>query len=153
MTLLTEFHLVKPTVFPVVMCECERWTVKKAKHQELMLLNCGVGEDSWVLWTARRSNHSILKEINCEYSLDGLVLKLQSFGHLMQEPTHWKRPWCSERLRARVEGGIRELDGWMASLTGWTWVCKIVKDRKSCILQSMGLQKVRHNLATEQQLI
>ena len=45
-TLLTKFHLVKPTVFPVAMCECERWTVKKAKNQELMLLNCGVGKDS-----------------------------------------------------------------------------------------------------------
>ena len=51
-----------------------------------MLLNCGVGEDSWVPWTARRSNQSILKEISPEYSLDRLVLKLtlQYFGHLMR---------------------------------------------------------------------
>ena len=52
----------------------------------MMLLNCGVGEDSRVPWTARRSNQSILKEINPEYTLEGLVLKLkhQNFGHLMQ---------------------------------------------------------------------
>ena len=49
-----------------------------------MLLNCGVGKDSGVPWTARRSNQSILKEINPEYSLDGLMLKLQNFSHLMQ---------------------------------------------------------------------
>ena len=52
--------------------------------EELMLSNCGVGEDSLrVLWTARRSNQSILKEINPEYSLEGLMLKLQYFDHLM----------------------------------------------------------------------
>ena len=51
--------------------------------EELMLLNCGVGEDSRVLWTARRSNQSILKEISPEYSLEGLMLKLQYFGQLM----------------------------------------------------------------------
>ena len=47
-----------------------------------MLLNCGAGEDSRVPWTARRSNQSILKEINSEYSFEGLMLKLQYFGHL-----------------------------------------------------------------------
>ena len=49
-----------------------------------MLLNCGVGEDSRASWTARRSNQSILKKINPEYSLEGLMRKLQYFGHLMQ---------------------------------------------------------------------
>ena len=66
---------------------CESWTVKKAERWKLMLLNCGIGEDSWVPWTARRSNQSILKEISPEYSLEGLTLKLklklQFFGHLM----------------------------------------------------------------------
>ena len=67
-------------VFPVVMYECESWTIKKAEAKELILLNCG--EDSWA---ARRSNQSILKEISPEYSLEGLMLKLklQYFGHLM----------------------------------------------------------------------
>ena len=74
-------------VFPVVMYGCESWTVKKAEHQRIdaFQLRC------WkrllrVPWTARRSNQSILKEISPEYSLEGLMLKLelQYFGHLKQ---------------------------------------------------------------------
>ena len=57
-TLPTKIHLVKAMVFPVVMYGCESWTIKST--EELMLLNCGIGEDSWVPWTARRSNQSIL---------------------------------------------------------------------------------------------
>jgi len=64
-------------VFPVVTYRCESWTIKKADAKELMLLNCGVGEDYFrVPWTARRSNQSILREISPEYSLKGLILKL-----------------------------------------------------------------------------
>ena len=72
-------------VFPVVMYGCESWTIKLSA-EELMLLNCGVREDSRVPWTAKRSNHFILKEISPEYSLEGLMLKLklQYFDHLMQ---------------------------------------------------------------------
>ena len=58
-TLPTKVHLVKAVVFPVVMYGCEFWTVKKAEHQRIDALNCGVGEDSQVPWTARRSNQSI----------------------------------------------------------------------------------------------
>ena len=84
-TLPTKVHLVKAIVFPVVMNGCESWTTKKAEHQKIDTLNCGVGEDSRVPWTARRSNQSILKEISLEYSLEGLILKLklQYFDHLM----------------------------------------------------------------------
>ena len=70
-------------VFPVVMYGCYSWTIKKTKSKELMLLNCGVPEDSVsVPWTARRSNQSMLKEISLEYSLEELMLKLklQYFG-------------------------------------------------------------------------
>ena len=84
-TLSTKVHLVKAMVFPVVIYECESWTIKKAEHRiiDAFELWC------WrrllrVPWTARRSNQSILKEINPEYSLEGLMLKLQYFGHLMQ---------------------------------------------------------------------
>ena len=61
--------------------------------KELILLNCGVGEDLRIPWKARRSNHSILKEINPEYSLEGVMLKLklQYFGHLMQRADLLKR--------------------------------------------------------------
>ena len=83
-TLPTKVRLVKAMVFPVVMQRCESWTVKKAECQRI---------DAFELWywrrllrfpwTSRRSNQSILKEISPEYSLEGLMLKLQYFGHLM----------------------------------------------------------------------
>ena len=83
-TLPTKVRVVKAVVFPVVTYECESWTIKKAEHQRIDAF------ELWccrrllrVLWTARRSNQSILKEINPEYSLEGLMLKLQYFGHLM----------------------------------------------------------------------
>ena len=100
---------------------------------------------------------SILKEINPEYSLEGLMLKLklQYFGHLMQRTdSFWKRPWCWEGLRAR-EGGDRGWDGWMASLTWWTWVWansgRQWRIRKSVMLQSMGSQRAGRDWAAEQQ--
>ena len=75
-TLPTKFHLVKGTVFPVVMYGCESWTIKRAEHHELMLLNCSVGRRLLrISQTARRSNQSVLKEISPEYSLEGLRLK------------------------------------------------------------------------------
>ena len=85
-TFLTKLHIVKAMVFPVVMCGCECWTIKKAEHWRI---------DDFELWcwrrllripcAARRSNQSILKEISPEYSLEGLMLKvkLQYFVHLM----------------------------------------------------------------------
>ena len=90
-TLLTKVYLVKATVFPVVMYECESWTIKKSECQrtDAFELKC------WrkllrVRWTARRSNQSIIKEISPEYTLEGLMLKLklEYFGYLMQELTH-----------------------------------------------------------------
>ena len=85
-TLPTKVRLVKTTVFPVVTCGCESWTVKKAEHQKIdaFELWCWI-RLLRVPWTARRSSQSILKEISPEYSLQGLMLKLklQYFGHLM----------------------------------------------------------------------
>ena len=76
-----------------------------------------------VLWTARRCNQSILKEISPEYSMEGLMLKLklQYLDTWCEELTHWKRPWFWERLKPG-EGYDRGWDGWMTSLTGWTWI-------------------------------
>ena len=83
-TLQTNIHLVKAMVFPVVMYECEIWTIKNTEWRRIgaFELRC------WrrllrVPWIARRSNQSILKEINPEYSLQGLMMKFQYFGHLM----------------------------------------------------------------------
>ena len=82
-TLPTEFHLVKPMVFPVVMYVRERWTVKKAECQRTDAFE--LRRLLRVPWTARRSNQSILKEISPGISLEvmKLKLKLQYFGHLM----------------------------------------------------------------------
>ena len=77
-----------------------------------------------VPWTERTSNQSILKEISLGCSLEGLLLKLklQYFGHLMGRMTHWKRPWCWERLKVGGEEDDRGWDGWMESPMQWTWV-------------------------------
>ena len=108
-----------------------------------------------VPWTARRPNQSILKEISPGCSLEGLMLKLklQYFGHLMWRTDSLERPWCWERLRTGGEGNDRGWDGWMASLTQWTWVWV---DSGSCwwtgkpgVLRFMGLQGVGPDWATE----
>ena len=94
-TLPTKVHLVKAMVFPVVMYGCERWTIKKAERQRIDAFKLWCWRRLLAVpWTARRSNQSILKEISPEYSLEGLMLKLklQSFGHLMREEIHLKRP-------------------------------------------------------------
>ena len=83
-TLPTKVHTVKTTVFPGVTYKCESWTIKKAEHQRIDAFELWCWKRLLrVPWTARRSNQSILKEINPEYSLEGLMLKLQCFGHLM----------------------------------------------------------------------
>ena len=104
---------------------CESWTIKKAECQRIDVFELWCWRRLLrVPWTARRSNQSILKEISPEYSLEGLLLtlKLQYFGHLMWRTDSLKRPWSWEQLKARREGGNRGWDGWMASLTRWTWV-------------------------------
>ena len=124
-TLPTKVWLVKAMVFPVVMYECESWTIKKAEHRRIDAFELWYWRRLLrVLWTAMRSNQSILKEISPEYSLEGLMLKLklQYFGHLCEELTHWKRLWCWERLGAGQEGDDRGWDGWMVSQTRRTWV-------------------------------
>ena len=85
-TLPTKVHLVKAMVFPVVMCGCESWTIKKAEHRRIDAFELWCWRRLLrVPWTARRSNQSILKEISPEYSLEGLMLKLkmQYIGNLM----------------------------------------------------------------------
>ena len=107
-----------------------------------------------VPWMTRRSNHSILKEINPEYSLERLMLKLQYFGHLM----NWligKDPDAG-RIEGKRRGGYRGWDGWLASLTQWTWVWANSRRQwstgKPGVLQSMGSQRVGHDLVTEPQI-
>ena len=154
-TLPTNVHQVKAMVFPVVMYGRESWTIKKTEQQRIDAFELWCWRRVLrVPWTARRSSQSILKEISPEYSLEGLMLKLklQYFGHLIWI-THWKRSWCWERLKAGGEGDDRGWDGWMASLTRWAWVwvtsgCYWWTGRPG-VLQSMGLQRVWYDWATE----
>ena len=149
-TLPVKVHLVKAMVFPIVMYRCESWTIKKAEHWRIDAF----GLWYWrrllrVAWTARGSNQSILKEISPEYSLEGLMLKLKlQYFHLMWRTDSFERPWCWERLKAGREGDDRGWDGWMASLTQWTWVWVNSGSwwwtGRSGKLQSMRLQRVRH---------
>ena len=88
---------------------CESWTIKKPKCWRIDAFELWFWRRLLrVLWTARRSNQSILKEISPHYSLEGLMLKLKLWW---EELTHWKRPWCWERLKAGGEEDDRTGDG------------------------------------------
>ena len=118
-------YIVKAVFSPVVMNGCERWTIKKAECQRIDAFELWCWKRLvWVRWTARSSNKSMLKEINPEYSLEGLTLKpkLQYFGHWWEKPTHWKRPWCWERLKAEGREGRRGWDGEIVSPSQWIWI-------------------------------
>ena len=107
--------LVKAMIFPVVMYRCDSWTIKKAECQRID------ASELWcwrrllrVPWTARRSNQSIQKEISPEYSLEGLMLKLQYSGHLMQRADSFEKTLMlgkTERRQRRGWQRMRWLDG------------------------------------------
>ena len=123
--------------------------------KELMLSNCVAEEElSRVPWTARRSNQSILKStLNIHWK--DWCWSYNTLATWCKDMTHWKRHWCWERLKAGGEGDNRGWDGWMASLTQWTWVWANFKRQwragKPGVLHSSGSQRVRSKLATEQQ--
>ena len=105
-TLLSKVHIVKAMVFPVVMYGCESWTIKKAEHQRIDAFElCCWRRLLRVPWTARRSKQSILKEINLEYSLEGLKLKLQYFGHLMQGADSLEKTKTLGKIKGRRRRG------------------------------------------------
>ena len=113
----TKFHVVKAMVFPVVMCGCESWTIKKAEHRRIDAFELWCWRRLLkVLWTARRSNQSILQEISPEYSLEGLILKLklQYFGHLMGRTDSSKKTLMLGKIEGRKEKGMaeNEMVGW-----------------------------------------
>ena len=108
-----------------------------------------------VPWTARQSSQSILKEICPESSLEGLMLKLklQYFGLLMWRAESFEKTLMLGKIEVGGEEGDRGWDGWMASLTQWTWVWVNSGSwwwtGKPGMLQSMVLQRVRHDCTTE----
>ena len=106
-TLPTKVRLVKAMVFPGVMCGCESWTIKKAEGQRIDAFELWCWRRLLrVPWTTRRSNQSILKEIGPEYSLKDWCWSWNSntLATWFEELTHWKTPWCWERLKAGGEG-------------------------------------------------
>ena len=154
-TLPTKVRLVKAMVFPVVMyVRVGLW--RKLSPEELMHLNCGIGEDSWQslglqgdptspFW--RRSALGFHWKEWC-WSWNSSTLATSC-----KELTHWKRLWCWEGLGARGEGDDRGWDGWMASPTWRTWVWVNSGSwwwtGRPGVLRFMGLQRVGHDWATE----
>ena len=121
-SLPTKVHLVKATVFPVVMDGCESWTIKKAKCRRIDAFELWCWRRHLrVPWTARRSNQSILKVISPEYSLEGLMLKLklQYFGPLAKNRLIWKDPDAGKDWRWEEKGTTEdEMVGWHHWLYG-----------------------------------
>ena len=148
-------HLVKAVVFPVLMYRCENWTIKSAEHRRIDAFELWCWRKKLTVpWIARSSNQSILKEINPEYSLEGLLLKLQYFGHLIQIANSLEKTLMLGKTESRKRRGwqrTRWFDGNTDSMdmslskSGRWW-----RTRKPSILQSMGSQRVRHDWATEQ---
>ena len=129
LNITTKIRIVKGMVFPAVIYGCESWTIKKAEHQRIDAFELWCWRKLLrVPWTTRRSNQSILKEISPEYSLEGLMLKLQYFGHLMQrtdtfELWFWIKllrvPWTTRKSNQSILKEINpeySLEGLMLKL-------------------------------------
>ena len=148
-TLPTKVHTVKATVFPVVMYRCESWTKKKVEHQRT---------DAFKLWCWRRLLRvPILKEINPEYSLDGLnvKLKLQYFSQLMRRADSLEKTLMLGKTEGRRRGWRQRMK-WIESITdsmdmSLSKLQETVKEKGARHAAVQGMQRVGHNLATEQQ--
>jgi len=104
----TKVHLVKAMMFPVLMCGCESWTIKKAEHQRIDAFELWCWRRLLrVPWTAWRSNQSILKDISPECTLEGLILKLklQYFGYLMLRPDSFENTLMLGKIEGRRRRG------------------------------------------------
>ena len=113
--------IVKAMVLLVVMYGCENWTIKKAEHQRINIFKLWCWKRLLrVPWTARRSSHSTLKKINSEYSLEGLMLKLQYFTHLMRRVNSLKKTIMLGTIEGKRRRGWQRMRmvGWNHQLNG-----------------------------------
>ena len=123
---------------------------RKLSTEELMLLSCGVGEDSWESLGLQGDPTSPFwrrSALNIHWKDWCWIWSSNTLTTWCKELTPWKRPWCWERLKAGGEGDDRGWDGWMASPTQWTWVWASSRSwwwtGKPCMLQSMASHRVR----------
>ena len=142
-TLLTKVHLVRAMVFPVGMYGCKSWTINKAEHQRIVAFKLWCWRRLFrVPWTIKRSNQSILKEINPEYSLEGLMLKLQYFRHLMQWTDSLEKTLMMGKMEGKRRRGQQRMR-WLDSITySWIWAnSETVKDREAWHAAVHGVAK------------
>ena len=135
------------------MCGCASWTIKQAEHRRIDVFELHWRRLLRVPWTARRSKKSILKKINSKYALEGLMLKLQYFGHLLQKANSLKKILMLGKIEGKRRRGRQRMSRFDAITDSMDMslskLLELVMDMHAGMLQSMGFQTVGHDWTTE----